>query len=110
MSDPEPLTRTTLRDFPLPSESDGDKDEHGRLLIVAGNRQVPGAALLSARAALRSGVGKLQIATVASVAPAMALHMVEALIVRVHERLWGDSKRRMERLEAFRTHLSPGNP
>jgi len=36
--------------------------------------------------------------------------IVEALIVRVHERRWGDSKRRMERLEAFRTHLSPGNP
>jgi hydroxyethylthiazole kinase-like uncharacterized protein yjeF len=85
VSEPEPLTRTTLRDFPLPQESDGDKDDHGRLLIVAGSRQVPGAALLSARAALRSGAGKLRIATVKSVAPAMALHMVEALIVPLAE-------------------------
>lgn len=36
--------------------------------------------------------------------------LVEALVVRVHERRWGDSRRRMERLEAFRTHLTAGNP
>jgi DNA-binding MurR/RpiR family transcriptional regulator len=36
--------------------------------------------------------------------------LVEALVVRVHQRRWGDSKRRMERLEAFRTHLTAGNP
>ncbi len=85
MSSPEPLTRAALRDFPLPAVSDGGKDEHGRLLIVAGSRQVPGAALLSARAALRTGSGKIRIATVESVAPAMALHMVEALIVPLAE-------------------------
>jgi ADP-dependent NAD(P)H-hydrate dehydratase len=79
------LTRSALRDFPLPAQSDGDKDEHGRLLIVAGSREVPGAALLSARAALRTGAGKIRIATVESVAPSMALHMVEALIVPLSE-------------------------
>lgn len=82
---PAELTRSALRDFPLPVQTDGDKDEHGRLLIVAGSREVPGAALLSARAALRAGAGKVRIATVESVAPAMALHMVEALIVPLQE-------------------------
>jgi ADP-dependent NAD(P)H-hydrate dehydratase len=82
---PSELTRSALHDFPLPNQSDGGKDDHGQLLIVAGSRQVPGAALLSARAALRAGAGKVQIATVESVAPAMALHMVEALIVPLAE-------------------------
>jgi hydroxyethylthiazole kinase-like uncharacterized protein yjeF len=81
----EPLTRAALRDFPLPCESDGGKDDHGRLLVIAGSRQVPGAAMLSARAALRSGAGKVRIATVASVAPAMALHMVEVFVVPLAE-------------------------
>jgi DNA-binding MurR/RpiR family transcriptional regulator len=36
--------------------------------------------------------------------------LVEALVARVHERRWGDSRRRMERLEAIRSHLSTGNP
>ncbi|MGN6155428.1 MAG: NAD(P)H-hydrate dehydratase [Sphingomicrobium sp.] len=79
------LTRAALREFPLPEQSDGGKDDHGRLLIVAGSPQVPGAALLSARSALRSGAGKVRIATAESVAPAMALQMVEALIVPLQE-------------------------
>jgi DNA-binding MurR/RpiR family transcriptional regulator len=36
--------------------------------------------------------------------------LVEALIVRIHERRWDDSRHRMERLEAFRAHLTAGNP
>ena len=85
MSDSERLTRHLLESFPLPEQSDGGKDDHGKLLIVGGNREVPGAALLSARAALRTGAGKLRIATVESVAPAMAIQMVEALIVPLPE-------------------------
>lgn len=84
MSEAE-LTRAALREFPLPEQSDGGKDDHGRLLIVAGSRQVPGSALLSAMAAFRSGAGKVRIATAASVAPAMALEMVEAFIVPLEE-------------------------
>lgn len=79
------LTRSALHEFPLPAQSTGDKDDHGRLLIVAGSREVPGAALLSAKAALRSGAGKVRIATGASVAPAMALKMVEAFIIPLEE-------------------------
>jgi ADP-dependent NAD(P)H-hydrate dehydratase len=82
---PAELTRAALADFPLPPQTDGSKDDHGKLLIVAGSRTVPGAAVLAGRAALRAGVGKLRIATVESVAPAMALHMVEALIVSLPE-------------------------
>lgn len=79
------LTRAALREFPLPAQSDGGKDDHGRLLILAGSRQVPGSALLSAMAAFRSGAGKVRIATAASVAPAMAMKMVEAFVVPLEE-------------------------
>ena len=76
---PKALTRPALRAFPLPASGrTTGKDGHGRLLIVAGSRQVPGAALLCAMAALRTGAGKVRVATVASVAPGIALQMPEA--------------------------------
>lgn len=79
------LTRSELRQFPLPEQSDGGKDDHGRLLIIAGSPQVPGAALLSATAALRSGAGKVWIATAASLANGIGLKMVETLVVPLEE-------------------------
>lgn len=84
MSEAE-LTRAVLSEFPLPEQSDGGKDDKGRLLIVAGSRQVPGSALLSAMSAFRSGAGKVRIATAASIAPAMGLQMVEAFVVPLEE-------------------------
>lgn len=79
------LTRAALRQFPLPEQSDGGKDDHGRLLIVAGSRQVPGSALLAAMSAFRSGAGKVRIATAASAGPGIALQMVEAFVVPLAE-------------------------
>ena len=79
------LTRSALKHFPLPEQSDGGKDDHGRLLIIAGSPQVPGAALLSATAAFRSGAGKVRIATAASLAMGIGLQMVEALVVPLEE-------------------------
>lgn len=81
MTGPIPLTRATLEDFPLPPVGDGDKHERGRLLIIAGNASLPGAALLCATAAMRSGAGKLKIATVASVAPHIGVAMPESRTV-----------------------------
>jgi hydroxyethylthiazole kinase-like uncharacterized protein yjeF len=82
---PRELNRDALADFPLPPLRDTDKDEHGRLLVIAGSRTVPGAAILSASAALRSGTGKLKIATASSVAPGLALTIPEALVLPLEE-------------------------
>jgi len=82
---PTELNRRELANFPLPPQRDTDKDDHGKLLIVAGSRQVPGAALLSGQAALRSGAGKVRIATAASVAAGVALLMPEILIVPIED-------------------------
>ena len=79
------LDRKALEDFPLPKVEEGDKHSHGRLLIVAGSRTLAGAALLCATAAMRAGTGKLQIATVASVAPQIAVAMPESRTVGIDE-------------------------
>jgi hydroxyethylthiazole kinase-like uncharacterized protein yjeF len=57
---------------------DGDKDSKGRILVIAGSREVPGAAILCATAAMRAGAGKLQIATEAAVAADIGIAMVES--------------------------------
>jgi len=63
MSGPAPVTPELLRTMPLPRHKEGDdKDGRGRVLVVAGSVEVPGAALLSGIGALRAGAGKLQIA------------------------------------------------
>src|SRR3954466_7974513 len=72
-------TSTVLRDWPLPPPGE-DKAASGRTLIVGGSTQTPGAVLLAAESALRSGAGKLRVATVASLAPQMAMALPEALV------------------------------
>jgi len=82
MSEVEVLDADLLRSFPLPHlPEDGDKEERGRLLVVAGSRELPGAALLAAVAGMRAGAGKLQIATAASIAIPLGIFMPEARVV-----------------------------
>jgi hydroxyethylthiazole kinase-like uncharacterized protein yjeF len=77
---PVPLDRQALDDHPLPPVIDGDKETKGRILIVAGSRDVPGAALLAAHGAMRAGAGKLRIGTVESAATALGMAMPEAMV------------------------------
>lgn len=75
-----------LAGWPLPQpESDGDKEGRGRTLVIAGSREMPGAAWLAAVSALRAGAGKLQVATAASVAPGLALRLPEARVIALPE-------------------------
>ena len=78
-AEPTPVTPALLREWPLPSP-DGGKEARGRTLVVGGSRQTPGAVVLAAEAALRCGAGKLQVATAASVATAVAMALPEALV------------------------------
>src|SRR3954467_916990 len=78
-SDPVVVTYNVLRAWPLPPSGE-DKEASGRTLIVGGSTQTPGAVLLAAESALRSGAGKLQVATVASLAPHLAVALPEALV------------------------------
>jgi len=75
-----------LRAWPLPQpEAEGDKELRGHVLIVGGSREMPGAIILAATAALRAGAGKLTIATGASVAQLVALAMPEARVIGLAE-------------------------
>jgi ADP-dependent NAD(P)H-hydrate dehydratase len=76
------INKSWLAHHPLPTEDpDGDKETKGHVLVIAGSREMPGAALLSAVAALRSGAGKLTVASPHSVAPAIAIALPEARVV-----------------------------
>jgi hydroxyethylthiazole kinase-like uncharacterized protein yjeF len=78
----EQLNRALLERFPLPEiAEDSSKEERGRLLVIAGSRELPGAAYLAAIAGLRAGAGKLQIATAESVAIQLGLAIPEARVV-----------------------------
>ncbi|WP_104522731.1 NAD(P)H-hydrate dehydratase [Blastococcus atacamensis] len=78
---PEPIhvTPDLLRAWPLP-EPGGSKNARGSILVVGGSTETLGAVLLAAEAAMRAGAGKLQVATVESLAPFVATALPEALV------------------------------
>jgi hydroxyethylthiazole kinase-like uncharacterized protein yjeF len=82
MSGAEVLDRALLDRFPLPDHSEeSSKEDRGRLLVVAGSRELAGAAYLAGIAALRAGAGKLQIATAASVSVQLGVAVPEARVI-----------------------------
>ena len=78
-AEPAVVTPALLRGWALPSP-EGGKEARGRTLVVGGSRETPGAVLLAAEAALRSGGGKLQVATVEEVALQLAVALPEGLV------------------------------
>ena len=82
---PTALTPAELKRHPLPGRRAEDKDDKGRILVIAGCTEVPGAALLASLAAMRAGAGKLKIVTSAGAAQALGAHMPEARIIAVAE-------------------------
>ena len=76
------IDRDWLRAHPLPPvEADTDKNARGRVLAVGGGLKCPGALLLTGEAVLRSGAGKLQMATVREAALALGVAMPEAGVI-----------------------------
>jgi ADP-dependent NAD(P)H-hydrate dehydratase len=75
-----------LRSIPLPwPDEGGDKEERGRVLVVGGGRETPGAVVLAGVAALRAGAGKLQVATCESNAAHIASSLPEARVFALPE-------------------------
>jgi ADP-dependent NAD(P)H-hydrate dehydratase len=76
---------------PLPKhDMGGDKHSRGRVLVIAGSVEVPGAALLAGLGAMQAGAGVLQIATCKSNAAHLAMAMPEAMIVGCRETSTGE--------------------
>lgn len=70
--------------LPQPDEAD-DKEARGRVLVVGGAPEMPGAVILAATAALRAGAGKVQIATCRSIAQAVGACVPEARVFALPE-------------------------
>lgn len=85
MSHCKPLDLAELQRHALPRVAEGDKNSRGKLLVIAGTREIAGAASICANSALRAGAGKITIATVASVAPLLAVGVPESRVVAVSE-------------------------
>jgi len=80
------LTDAALRERGLPQpDVESDKEGRGNVLVVAGSREIPGAALLTATAALRAGAGRLTIATPGCVSMALGLAVPEARVIALPE-------------------------
>jgi ADP-dependent NAD(P)H-hydrate dehydratase len=83
---PRDLDAGLLRSWPLPIPSfDADKEERGHVLVLGGSREMPGAVILAASAALRAGAGKLTVATGNSVAQLVALAIPESRVLGLAE-------------------------
>lgn len=82
MMDLKPIDRVWLQAHPLPVHAPGtDKNGRGRVLIGGGSALVPGALRLTAEAALRTGAGKVRVATVASAATQLGITMPEMAVI-----------------------------
>jgi len=83
---PRDIDSELLRSWALPVPSDAaDKEERGHVLILGGSREMPGAVILAATAAMRAGAGKLTIATGHSVAQLVALAIPESRVLGLAE-------------------------
>jgi ADP-dependent NAD(P)H-hydrate dehydratase len=78
------LTPHLLRAWPLPAIQ-GSKYERGQILVIGGARPTPGAAMLSATAAMRVGGGHLTLGVAESVAVAVAVALPESGVIGLPE-------------------------
>ncbi len=75
-----------LKTMPLPNWSDETaKHERGKLLIIGGSARIPGAIILAARAALRTGCGTVRVAAPASVAIHIGIAVPELMVIPLPE-------------------------
>jgi NAD(P)H-hydrate epimerase len=71
-----------LAELPLPDYDHGaSKSVRGKLLLVGGSVSLPGAALLAAKAALRSGCGTVRVAAPEQVAMHLAIAVPELMVL-----------------------------
>ena len=100
MADRIALDSDWLSEHPLPAPArHADKNARGRVFAIGGCARVPGGLLLTAEAALRAGAGKVQVATVASIAMATGMAMPEIAVFPMEEDARGEIARLAEGME-----------
>jgi hydroxyethylthiazole kinase-like uncharacterized protein yjeF len=84
------LNKKSVNSFRISSSTNKtNKDERGKIFIIAGSHEMPGPAMLAGLAALRAGAGKVQIATAESVSTQLIPHFPEARIFAIKEKSRG---------------------
>jgi NAD(P)H-hydrate epimerase len=73
------LETEDIRDYLYPRFSDTSKFDYGRILIIAGCKQMPGAASLCSNAAIKSGAGLVELIT-PSIHPALLPEIMPTLV------------------------------
>lgn len=82
MAEVTTLDGAWLRANPLPlPDEESDKNARGRVFVVGGCMTVPGGVRLTAEAALRSGAGKVRIATVEPTAVILGAFLPEVAVL-----------------------------
>ncbi|HEX8550598.1 MAG TPA: NAD(P)H-hydrate dehydratase [Abditibacteriaceae bacterium] len=100
------INENSLRQTPLPDWPDSaSKADYGKLLIIGGSRRLPGAAILSARAALRCGVGTVRLAAPQSIATQIGIAVPELMVIPLAETERGTVS--MEALDTVRAQFGP---
>jgi NAD(P)H-hydrate epimerase len=98
----KPLSKAELREGLVERKDDDHKGVYGHVLIVAGSRGMSGAAVLAARAALRSGAGLVSVAIPSGVAAIVAAAVPSALTLALPENAAGAFRPEgVERLRTF---------
>ena len=82
LSDIQLLTKEAIQELYMPVPKFAHKGSHGLGILIAGSRNMPGAALLSAKAALRSGLGKIVVYAPNTVLEKVAISLPEAILHR----------------------------
>lgn len=81
------VTQEILKPLRLPRSARTEKREQGRLLIVGGSREMPGAVIMNTEAALRAGAGLVTVAAPAALQAKAALALPEAMWIPVKSNL-----------------------
>lgn len=79
------MTRDRARAFLPQRPRNSHKGTYGRVMVVAGSRNFPGAACLAAMAAARAGAGLVTIAIAESLVPAVASSAIEPTFLPLPE-------------------------
>ena len=74
-------TDAAAKSLLMPRDPEGHKGTFGHGLLVAGSEGMAGAAILSARAALRSGMGKLSVCSAGINMPILQVAVPEAVVL-----------------------------
>jgi len=80
LSDIQLLTKEAIEALYMPVQKFANKGSQGLGILIAGSCNMPGAALLSARAALRSGLGKVIVHAPDTVLDKVAISLPEAIL------------------------------